>query len=62
MSAQPAGPVHPADRPLRGHPAAQALQDAEDAAAAQNWLAREARGETNYVPLPQVRHRLRLVD
>ena len=35
-----------------------ALEDAEDAAAAQDWLAREARGETNYVPLPEVRRRL----
>ena len=39
---------------------AQALEDAEDAAAAQDWLAREARGETNYVPLPEVRRRLGL--
>ena len=37
---------------------AQALEDAEDAAAAQDWLAREARGETNDVPLPEVRRRL----
>ncbi len=27
-----------------------------------NWLAREARGETNYIPLPEVRRRLGLAD
>jgi hypothetical protein len=90
MSAEPAGPVHPADRPvtapyevihlggqaavivplaeflrlraLESTASAQALEDAEDAAAAQDWLAREARGETNYVPLPEVRRRLGLAD
>jgi hypothetical protein len=41
---------------------ARALEDAEDAAAAQDWLARQARGETNDVPLPEVRRRLGLVD
>jgi hypothetical protein len=93
MSAEPVGPVHPADRSvtdpyevihLGGQAAvivpsaeflrlralettasAQALEDAEDAedaAAAQDWLAREARGETNYVPLSEVRRRLGLAD
>jgi hypothetical protein len=38
------------------------LEDAEDAAAAQDWLAREARGETNYVPLPEALRRLGLAD
>jgi hypothetical protein len=90
MSAEPVGPVHPADRPvtapyevihlggeaavivplaeflrlraLESTASAEALEDAEDAAAAQDWLAREVRGETNYVPLPEVRHRLGLTD
>jgi hypothetical protein len=90
MSAEPVGPVHPADRPLtapyevihlggqaavivplpeflrlralENTASAQALEDAEDAAAAQDWLAREARGETNYVPLPEVRRRLGLTN
>jgi hypothetical protein len=71
MSAEPVGPVHPADGPLaeflRLHAlesiaSAQALEDAEDTAAAQDWLARQARGETNYVPLPEVRRRLGLAD
>jgi hypothetical protein len=90
MSAEPVGPVHPADRPvtapyevihlggqtavivplaeflrlraLESTASAQALEDAEDAAAAQDWLARKARGETNYVPLPEVRRRLGLAD
>ena len=34
----------------------------EDAAAAHDWLAREARGETNYVPLPEVRLRLGIAE
>ena len=41
---------------------AQALEDAEDAAGAEEWLAREARGKTNYVPLPELRRRLGLAD
>ncbi len=49
-------------RALESTASAQALEDAEDAAAAQEWLAREARGETNYVPLPEVRRRLGLAD
>jgi hypothetical protein len=90
MSAQPVGPVHPADSPvtapyevihlggraavivplaeflrlpaLESTASAQALEDAEDAAAAQDWLARDAGAETNYVPLPEVRRRLGLAD
>ena len=90
MSAEPVGPVHPADPPvtapyevihlggeaavivplteflrlraLESTASAQALEDAEDAAAAEEWLAREARGETNYVPLPEVRRRFGLAD
>jgi hypothetical protein len=90
MSAEPVGPVHPADPPvtapyevihlggqaavivplaeflrlraLENAASAEALDDAEDAAAGQDWLAREARGETNYVPLPEVRRRLGLAD
>ena len=37
---------------------AEALQDAEDAAAAQEWQAREVAGETSYVPVGDVRRRL----
>jgi hypothetical protein len=37
---------------------AEALQDAEDAAAAQEWQAREAAGETSYAPVGDVRRRL----
>jgi hypothetical protein len=49
-------------RALESTATTQALEDAEDAAAAQDWLAREARGETRYVPLPEVRRRLGLAD
>jgi len=49
-------------RALETTASAQALEDAEDAAAAQDWLAREARGETNYVPVAEVRRRLGLAD
>jgi hypothetical protein len=49
-------------RALESAASAEALEDAEDAAAAQDWLAREARGETSYVPLPEVRRRLGLAD
>jgi hypothetical protein len=86
-SAEPLGPVHPAEPPvtapyevihlggeaavivplteflrlraLESTASAQALEDAE---AAQDWLAREARAETTYVPLPEVRRRLGLAD
>ena len=49
-------------RALESAASAQALEDAEDTAAADQWLAREARGETTYVPLPEVRRRLGLAD
>ena len=49
-------------RALASTASAQALEDAEDAVAGQDWLAREARRETNYVPLPEVRRRLRRAD
>jgi hypothetical protein len=40
----------------------QARDNAEDAAAAQEWLAREAAGQTSYVPLPEVGRRLGLAE
>jgi hypothetical protein len=49
-------------RALERGTSSQALQDAQDAAAAQQWLAREAAGEVSYVPLPEVRRRLGLVE
>ena len=39
---------------------AQELEDAEDAAALQEWKAREAAGQTSYVPADEVRQRLGL--
>lgn len=90
MSAEPIGPVQPAEqtvtdpyevihlggqaavivplaeflrlRALESAASREALEDAEDAAAAQDWLARETRGETNYVPLPEVRRRLGIAE
>lgn len=41
---------------------AQAIEDAEDAAADADWLARDARGETSYIALPAVRQRLGLSE
>ena len=49
-------------RALEATATQEALEDAEDAAAAQDWLARETRGETNYVPLPEVRRRLGIAE
>ena len=49
-------------RALESTASAQALEDAEDAAAADHCLTREARGEANDVPLPEVRRRLGLAD
>jgi hypothetical protein len=49
-------------RALESAASREALEDAEDAAAAQEWLDRETRGETRYVPLPEVRRRLGLAD
>jgi len=90
MSAEPIGPLHPAEhtatdpyevihlggqaavivplteflrlRALEATASLEALEDAEDAAAAQDWLARETRGETNYVPLTEVRRQLGIAD
>ena len=39
---------------------AQELEDAEDTAALQEWRAREAAGQTSYVPAEEVRQRLGL--
>ena len=39
-----------------------ALADAEDEAAAQDWLAREAAGQTSYTPLAEVKRRLGLAE
>jgi hypothetical protein len=36
------------------------LEEAEDAAALQDWKAREAAGQTSYVPVAEVRRRLGL--
>lgn len=49
-------------RHLESTASVQALEDAEDAAAAEDWHAREARGETTYVALAEVRRRLGLSD
>lgn len=49
-------------RALEATASQEALDDAEGAAAAQDWLAREARGETNYGPLPEVRRRLGIAE
>jgi len=40
----------------------QALRDAEDAAAAQEWLVRDAASEVSYVPMAEVRRRLGLAE
>jgi len=39
---------------------AQELEDAEDAAALQEWKARDAAGQTSYTPADEVRQRLGL--
>jgi hypothetical protein len=39
---------------------AQELEDAEDTAALREWQAREAAGQTSYVPADEVRRRLGL--
>jgi hypothetical protein len=49
-------------RALERSASTQAMQDAEDAAAAQDWLAREAAGEVSYMPVPEVRRRLGLME
>lgn len=40
----------------------EALEDAEDAAAAQEWLGREAAGETSYASIAEGRRRLGLAE
>jgi hypothetical protein len=47
-------------RALERLASAQELEDAEDAAALQEWRAREAAGQTFYVPADEVRQRLGL--
>jgi hypothetical protein len=49
-------------RALDNDASVQAREDAEDSAAAQEWLARDAAGQTSYVPLPEVRRRLGLAE
>ena len=39
-------------------PSVRDLEEIEDAAALQEWKAREASGETSYVPADEVRRRL----
>jgi hypothetical protein len=40
----------------------EARQAAEDAAAGQEWLARDAAGQASYTPMPEVRRRLGLAE
>ena len=47
-------------RALERLASAQELEDAEDAIALQEWRAREAAGQTSYVPAYEVRRRLGL--
>jgi hypothetical protein len=47
-------------RALERLASAEELEDAEDAAALQDWKAREAAGQTRYVPMAEVRQRLGL--
>jgi hypothetical protein len=47
-------------RALERHASAEELEDAEDAAALQEWQARQAAGQTSYAPAVEVRHRLGL--
>lgn len=49
-------------RALERDASPEALQDAEDEAAAQDWLAREAAGQTSYTPLTEVKRRLGLAE
>ena len=49
-------------RALERDASPEARQDAEDAAAAQDWLAREAAGQTSYTPLNEVKRRLGLAE
>lgn len=45
-------------RALEQAASAEELEDAEDAAAAQEWKARDAAGETTFVPADEARRRL----
>jgi hypothetical protein len=45
-------------RALERLASAQELEDAEDAAALQEWRMREAAGQTSYLPADEVRQRL----
>ena len=47
-------------RALERLASAQELEDAEDAIALQEWKAREAAGQTSYLPADEVRRRLGL--
>lgn len=47
-------------RALERLASAQELEDAEDTTALQEWRAREAAGQTSYVPADEVRQRLGL--
>jgi hypothetical protein len=47
-------------RALERLASAQELEDAEDAAALQEWKAREAAGQTAYLPADEVRQRMGL--
>lgn len=48
-------------RALERLASAEELEEAEDAAALQDWKAREAAGQTSYVPTEEVKRRLGLV-
>lgn len=47
-------------RALEQLASAEELEEAEDAAALQDWKAREAAGQTSYVPAEEVKQRLGL--
>jgi hypothetical protein len=49
-------------RALERDASPEARQDAEDEAAAQDWLVREAAGQTSYTPLAEVKRRLGLAE
>lgn len=49
-------------RALEREASPEALADAQDKAAAQDWLAREAAGQTSYTPLAEVKRRLGLAE
>lgn len=48
-------------RALERLASAEELEEAEDAAALQDWKARQAAGQTSYVPIEEVKRRLGLV-